>query len=76
MDPAEINKTLGRQLRQERRAKSLTMEQLAQAIGVSVQQVQKYETGSSAMSAARVFQIARVLDLPLNRLFAGLTAGN
>ncbi|GAB5470455.1 MAG: hypothetical protein Kilf2KO_34850 [Rhodospirillales bacterium] len=48
-------------LKEIRRSRKLTQAQLAGALGVSYQQVQKYESGTNRISAGRLYQIARVL---------------
>lgn len=46
---------------------------LASAIGVSFQQLQKYESGTDRVSAGRLVQIAEYLKLPVSSFFLGLT---
>ncbi len=50
----------------------LTQEQLASALEISYQQVQKYETGSNRVSAGRLYEIARHLDVEIGYFFDGL----
>ncbi len=60
----------------ERRA-SLGMSQsvLARAVGVTFQQVQKYENASNRMGSSRLFQFARLLDVPVAYFFEQIPAG-
>jgi transcriptional regulator with XRE-family HTH domain len=50
----------------------LTQDQLAQALGISYQQVQKYETGTNRVSAGRLYDISRVLDSGVGAFFDGI----
>ncbi len=61
-DEAEI----GRRVRVQRLARGVSQQQLAAQLGVSFQQVQKYEKGRNRVSAARLRQIAEALSVPLN----------
>jgi transcriptional regulator with XRE-family HTH domain len=49
-----------------------TQQQLADLIGVTYQQAHKYERGINRISAGRLFEIARVLSVPINYFFEGL----
>ncbi|CAE7778411.1 unnamed protein product [Symbiodinium necroappetens] len=48
------------------------MEKLAQALGISYQQLQKYEVGSNRVSCGRLWMIGQTLDLPIGFFFEGL----
>jgi len=50
----------------------LTQQQLADFIGVTYQQAHKYERGINRVSAGRLFEIARVLSVPVSHFFDGL----
>ena len=52
-----------------RKAKGLSQMQLAEMLGVSYQQVQKYEKGNTKISVERLSQIAKVLDVPITIFF-------
>ena len=60
---------IGARMRDRRLALGLTQEALGQKLGVSFQQVQKYENGSNRVSAARLFEICEALDLSLASMF-------
>ncbi|HKR90296.1 MAG TPA: helix-turn-helix transcriptional regulator [Phenylobacterium sp.] len=68
----EIDEHLGRRLRRRRRLLGLTQHQLADACGVRFQQIQKYECAANRMSAARVWQLSQVLDVPISYFYEGL----
>ncbi|MGZ3299237.1 MAG: helix-turn-helix domain-containing protein [Asticcacaulis sp.] len=69
----DIDLHLGKRLRRRRRLLGLTQQQLAQAVGIRVQQIQKYECGANRISAARLFQLAKALETPINYFYDGLT---
>jgi transcriptional regulator with XRE-family HTH domain len=69
----EIDIHLGRRLRRRRRLLGLTQQELAQACGVRFQQIQKYECAANRMSAARLWQLAEVLEVPVSYFYEGLT---
>jgi transcriptional regulator with XRE-family HTH domain len=50
----------------------MTQDALADGVGVSFQQVQKYENGSNRISASRLYQVARFLRAPVAYFFQGL----
>ncbi len=70
MDLIDIH--LGRRLRRRRRILGLTQQQLAGACGVRFQQIQKYECAANRMSAARLWQLAEVLEVPVSYFYEGL----
>ncbi|HEY8571769.1 helix-turn-helix transcriptional regulator [Phenylobacterium sp.] len=70
----EIDIHLGRRLRRRRRLLGLTQQQLAGACGVRFQQIQKYECAANRMSAARLWQLSEVLEVPVSYFYEGLSA--
>ncbi len=69
----DIDVHLGRRLRRRRRLLGLTQEQLGGACGVRFQQIQKYECGGNRISAARLWQLAKALAVPVGYFYDGLT---
>lgn len=69
MGKPSTNEEIGARLREFRKRRKLTQEQLAERIGVTFQQIQQYERGSSGLSAGRLLQVATVLDIPVGSLF-------
>lgn len=55
---------IGRRIRLRRTLLGLSQQQLAGAVGVTFQQVQKYESGTNRISAARLYDISRALGVP------------
>jgi len=71
-----IDLQLGRRLRSRRRLLNLTQQQLAAASGVRFQQIQKYECAANRMSAARIWQLAEILEVPVSYFYEGLGQQN
>lgn len=67
-----IDDHVGRQIRKQRNLLGLTQEQLAEALGISYQQVQKYETAANRVSAGRLYEIAAKLNTDIAFFFEGL----
>jgi transcriptional regulator with XRE-family HTH domain len=61
----ELSEIIGGRLRAARVLKRVSQEQLAEALGVTFQQVQKYEKGTNRISAPMLIRAARHLDLPI-----------
>ena len=59
-------------MRMQRKLMGLSQESLARNIGITFQQVQKYERGINRMSASRLFDLARVLQVPISFFFEGM----
>ena len=53
----------------------MTQQQLADRVGIKFQQIQKYETGMNRVSASRLWDIARAVDVPVSFFFEGLQDG-
>src|SRR6201993_1638323 len=70
----DIDLHLGKRLRRRRRLLGLTQQQLAVAVGVRFQQIQKYECGANRISAARLWKLAEALEVPVGYFYDGLTA--
>jgi len=68
----DIDLHLGRRLRRRRRLLGLTQQQLASAVGIRFQQIQKYECGANRISAARLWQLAEALEIPIGYFYDGL----
>jgi transcriptional regulator with XRE-family HTH domain len=67
-----IDKHVGERIRLRRTELGLTQEQLAEALDVSYQQIQKYETGANRISAGRILEIARKLSVDVGFFFEDL----
>jgi transcriptional regulator with XRE-family HTH domain len=60
---------VGRRVRAFRLQKGLSQEKLADQLGVTFQQVQKYEKGTNRIAAGRLQRIAEILDIPITEFF-------
>ena len=70
--PNEVDVYVGSRLRQRRRLLNVSQEKLADALGLTFQQVQKYERGFNRISASKLFEAARFLQSPIDYFFEGL----
>ncbi len=68
----DIDRHLGKRLRQRRRLLGQTQQQIAEAVGVRFQQIQKYECGANRISAARLWLLAKALEAPVGSFFEGI----
>lgn len=65
---------VGERIRARRRSLGMTQEALASAIGLTFQQVQKYERGANRVSASMLYEIAKALNTGIGHFFEGLPA--
>jgi transcriptional regulator with XRE-family HTH domain len=72
--PDPIDEHVGRQIERRRKARAASQSSLAQAVGVSLQQIQKYELGVNRVSASRLYHIAVALGCAPGDLFPQRTA--
>ena len=66
-----IDLHLGKRLRTRRRLLDMTQHQLAATCGIRFQQIQKYECATNRMSAARLWQLAEALQVPVSYFYDG-----
>jgi DNA-binding XRE family transcriptional regulator len=71
--PNAIDRHVAFRLRSRRREAGITQEMPANALGVSFQQVQKYEEGINRISAGALYQLAITLEVPVQYFFDGLS---
>ena len=69
-----IDAVVGRTIRALRLSKGISQGSLGRRLGVSFQQVQKYENGTNRVGAGRLAQIAMALDVPMEALLQGVQA--
>jgi len=72
--PVDIH--VGQRVRQRRWSIGMTQQQLADAVGIKFQQIQKYETGANRVSASRLWDIAHALGVPVSFFYEGLETGS
>ena len=69
--PNPIDKHVGSRVRMRRMMLSMSQEKLGDALGLTFQQVQKYEKGTNRIGASRLQQIAQILQVPVSFFFEG-----
>ncbi|HXF91010.1 MAG TPA: helix-turn-helix transcriptional regulator [Candidatus Nitrosotenuis sp.] len=69
-----IDSHVGRRLRQQRSFLGLSQEKLGQAVGLTFQQVQKYERGANRIAASRLYQFSKALSVPVSFFYEGVDA--
>jgi transcriptional regulator with XRE-family HTH domain len=80
--PNPVDKHVGSRVRMRRMMMGMSQEKLGDAIGLTFQQVQKYEKGTNRIGASRLQQISQTLQVPVAFFFEGVppspgsTAGN
>lgn len=74
-EPNPIDVHVGSRVRMRRKLKGMSQEALATRLGLTFQQVQKYERGTNRISASKLFQTARALDVSISDFFEGLEGG-
>jgi len=72
--PHPVDLHVGRRLRGRRKLLKVSLETLAEAIGVAYQQLQKYELGRNRISASTLYRIAAALQTPIDYFYEGLPA--
>jgi transcriptional regulator with XRE-family HTH domain len=73
--PNIIDSHVGARMRLRRTLLGVSQEQLAASLGLTFQQVQKYERGTNRISASRLFQLAHVLEVPITWFFDEMASG-
>ena len=68
--PVDVH--VGKRIRHRRWMLGMTQQQLADAVGIKFQQIQKYETGMNRVSASRLWDIASTLDVSIGFFFEGI----
>ncbi len=84
--PHPIDVHVGARVKLRRTLLGMSQDKLGEALGLTFQQIQKYEKGIKRIGASRVFEFARILDVPIQYLFddfeptigagAGFSEGN
>jgi transcriptional regulator with XRE-family HTH domain len=69
--PNPVDKYVGSRVRMRRIMLGMSQEKLGEALGLTFQQVQKYEKGTNRVGASRIQQISEILQVPVSFLFEG-----
>jgi transcriptional regulator with XRE-family HTH domain len=72
MSKQDIDTHVGKRLRMRRTILGLSQEAVAKAVGITFQQVQKYEKGTNAMNANRLYEFGQFMHVPVAYFFDGL----
>lgn len=67
-----VDTHIGRRLRHRRLEIGMSQEQLAESLGVTFQQIQKYEKGVNRVAASRLYDITKALEVEITYFFEGL----
>ena len=70
--PSHVDAHVGARIRLRRKLLGLSQQQLAEKLGLTFQQVQKYERGVNRVSASKLYETAQVLGAPVTHFFEGL----
>ena len=73
--PNPVDKYVGSRVRMRRIMLGMSQEKLGDSLGLTFQQVQKYEKGTNRIGASRLQQISEILQVPVSFLFEGGPAG-
>ncbi len=68
-----VDTWVGMRLRSRRLELDMSQEELGDILGITFQQVQKYEKGTNRIAASRLFDLAAALETPIEYFFDGLT---
>lgn len=71
-NPTLADQHVGRRLRGRREELNLSQQELADQLGITFQQLQKYERGANRVSAGRLFDLAKALETRITYFFEGL----
>ena len=71
--PVDVH--VGKRVRHRRWMVGMTQQQLGEAVGIKFQQIQKYETGMNRVSASRLWDIAKAMEVDVQFFFEGIEEG-
>ena len=69
--PNPVDKHVGSRVRMARKMLGMSQEKLAEGLGLTFQQVQKYESGTNRIGASRLQHISHILQIPVPLFFEG-----
>lgn len=71
MELDDVERHIGKQMKMLRMANKISQKKLAKSMGITYQQVQKYENGLNRISVSRLWQICKIFNISPNFLFEG-----
>ncbi len=74
--PNPIDRHVGARVRMRRLLVSMSQERLGESLGITFQQIQKYEKGANRIGASRLQQISKILGVPVEFFFDGAPSGD
>ena len=74
-EPSPVDVHVGSRVRLRRSLLGMSQEKLGAALGLTFQQVQKYERGTNRVSASRLWDLGRILDVPVSFFFDAMPPG-
>ena len=74
--PHPVDRHVGLRIRMRRKELGVSQERLAEALGLTFQQVQKYERAANRVSASKLYEIARALNTSVAYFYEGLAVGD
>lgn len=69
-----VNADVGTRIRNHRKAKGMSQDGLGKLVGVSFQQIQKYENGHNRVSVSMLYEMSRALEVPMTKLLPELVS--
>ena len=73
--PSPVDVHVGARIRLRRTLLGMSQERLGDALGLTFQQVQKYERGVNRVGASRLFDLSRILDVPISFFYDNMPSG-
>ena len=73
--PNPVDRHVGSRVRMRRIMLGMSQEKLGEGLGLTFQQIQKYEKGTNRIGASRIQQISAILQVPVSFLFEGVPGG-
>jgi transcriptional regulator with XRE-family HTH domain len=71
-NPHPVDVHVGKKVRQRRTLLGMSQEKLGAAVGLTFQQIQKYERGTNRIGSSRLYELSQVLDVPVSYFFEDL----
>ena len=71
--PNPVDVHVGSRVRLRRTLLGMSQEKLADAVGLTFQQIQKYERGTNRIGSSRLYQFSQILDVPVSFFFDGMS---